>query len=61
MLCQQYRADAVGVPGAKPCGSPVQKRAQGGYYHGWDDGVILINDFDREPIRILSKAICLAS
>ena len=61
MLCQQYRADAVGVPGGKPCGSSVQKRAQRGYYHGWDDRVILINDFDREPIRILSKAICLAS
>ena len=45
MLCQQYRADAVGVPGAKPCGSPVQKLAQGGYYHGWDDRVILINEF----------------
>ena len=45
MLCQQYRADAVGVPGAEPCGSPVQKRVQGGYYHGWDDRVILINEF----------------
>ncbi len=45
MLCQQYRADAVGVPGAEPCGSPVQKRVHGGYYHGWDDRVILINEF----------------
>jgi len=33
-LCQQCRADAVGVPGAEPCGSPVQKRAQGEYFHG---------------------------
>jgi hypothetical protein len=24
----------VGVPGAEPCGSPVQKRAQGEYFHG---------------------------
>jgi hypothetical protein len=61
MMCQQYRADAVGVPGAKPCGSSVQKRAQGGYYHGWDDMVILINEFGREFIRILNKRICLAS
>jgi len=61
MLCQQYRVDAVGVPGAKPCGSPVQKRAQSEYFHGWDDRVILINDFDREPIRILNEGICLAS
>jgi len=45
MLCQQYRADAVGVPGAKPYGSPVQKRSQSKYYHGWDDRVILINEF----------------
>ncbi len=52
MLCQQYRAYAVGVSGAKPCGSPVQKRAQSEYYHGWDD---------REPIRILNKSICLGS
>ena len=38
MLCQQYRAGVVGVgvgvPGAEPCGSPVQKRAQGEYFHG---------------------------
>ena len=34
MLCQQCRADAVGVPGAEPCGSPVQKRVQGEYFHG---------------------------
>jgi len=61
MLCQQYRVDAVGVPGAKPCGSPVQKRAQSKYYHGWDDRVILINEFGREFIRILNKRICLAS
>ncbi|KAF5418573.1 MAG: hypothetical protein C5S45_08245 [Candidatus Methanocomedens sp.] len=61
MLWQQYQAYAVGVFGAKPCGSPVQKRAQSGYYHGLDDRVILINEFDREPIRILNKAICLAS
>ena len=32
MLCQQCRADDVGVPGAEPCGSPVQMRAQGEYY-----------------------------
>ena len=25
MLCQQCWADAVGVPWAEPCGSPVQK------------------------------------
>ena len=45
MLCQQYLSDAVGVPGAKPCRSPVQKLAQSKYYHGWDDRVILINEF----------------
>lgn len=61
MLCQQYRADAVGVSGAEPCGSPVQKRAQSEYYHGWDDRVILINEFGRKFIRILNKGICLAS
>ena len=61
MLCQQYRVDAVGVPGAKPCGSPVQKRAQSEYYHGWDDRVILINEFGWEFIRILNESICLAS
>ena len=33
-LCQQCRADAVGVPGEEPCGSPIQKAAQGEYYHG---------------------------
>jgi nitrogen fixation protein NifB len=33
-LCQQCRADAVGVPGEEPCGSPVQKRAQSEYFHG---------------------------
>jgi len=61
MLCQQYRADAVGVPGAEPCGSPVQKLAQGGYYHGWNDRVILINEFGWGLIRILNKGIYLAS
>ena len=61
MLCQQYRADAVGVPGAEPCGSPVQKRVQGGYYHGWDDIVYFINEFGCEFIRILNEGICLAS
>ena len=40
---------------------PVQKLAQGGYYHGWDDRVILINEFGRKFIRILNKGICLAS
>ncbi len=38
MLCQQCLADAVGVgvpvPGAEPCGSPVQKRAHGEYFRG---------------------------
>jgi hypothetical protein len=58
MLCQQYRADAVGVPGAEPSGSPVQKRSQRGYYHGWDDRVILINEFGWEFIRILNKSKC---
>ncbi len=61
MLCQQYRADAVGVYGAEPCGSPVQKLAQGGYYHGLDDRFILINKFGWELIRILNEGICLAS
>lgn len=32
-LCRQCRADAVGVPGEEPCGSPVQKRASSEYYH----------------------------
>jgi len=32
-LCRQCRADAVGVPGAEPCGSPVQQHASGEYYH----------------------------
>ncbi len=32
-LCRQCRADAVGVPGAEPCGSPVQQRSASEYYH----------------------------
>ena len=32
-LCRQCRADAVGVPGMEPCGSPLQKHATGEYYH----------------------------
>lgn len=32
-LCRQCRADAIGVPGMEPCGSPVQKHATGEYYH----------------------------
>ncbi|MCZ7393257.1 MAG: hypothetical protein O8C56_08015, partial [Candidatus Methanoperedens sp.] len=32
-LCRQCRADAIGVPGFEPCGSPVQQRATGEYYH----------------------------
>ncbi len=32
-LCRQCRADAIGVPGMEPCGSPVQQRATGEYYH----------------------------
>ncbi|MCX9081269.1 MAG: radical SAM protein [Candidatus Methanoperedens sp.] len=32
-LCRQCRADAVGVPGAEPCGSPVQQRTSSEYYH----------------------------
>ncbi len=32
-LCRQCRADAVGVPGAEPCGSPVQQRTTSEYYH----------------------------
>ncbi len=32
-LCRQCRADAVGIPGVEPCGSPVQARATGEYYH----------------------------
>ncbi len=31
-LCRQCRADAVGVPGFEPCGSPVQQKATE-YYH----------------------------
>ncbi|HIH44266.1 MAG TPA: radical SAM protein [Candidatus Methanoperedenaceae archaeon] len=31
-LCRQCRADAVGVPGSEPCGSPVQRRTSE-YYH----------------------------
>ena len=61
MLCQQYRANAVSVPGAKPCGSPVQKRAQSEYFHGWDDRINLINEFGWGLIRILNKGIYLAS
>lgn len=32
-LCRQCRADAVGVPGMEPCGSPVQQRTTSEYYH----------------------------
>jgi len=32
-LCRQCRADAVGVPGQEPCGSPVQQRTTSEYYH----------------------------
>jgi nitrogen fixation protein NifB len=32
-LCRQCRADAVGVPGMEPCGSPVQAHSTGEYYH----------------------------
>jgi nitrogen fixation protein NifB len=32
-LCRQCRADAVGVPGVEPCGSPVQQRTTSEYYH----------------------------
>ncbi len=32
-LCRQCRADAIGIPGLEPCGSPVQQRATGEYYH----------------------------
>ena len=32
-LCRQCRADAIGVPGFEPCGSPVQARSTGEYYH----------------------------
>lgn len=32
-LCRQCRADAIGIPGMEPCGSPVQQRATGEYYH----------------------------
>ncbi len=31
-LCRQCRADAVGVPGMEPCGSPVQQRVTE-YFH----------------------------
>jgi nitrogen fixation protein NifB len=31
-LCRQCRADAVGVPGMEPCGSPVQQKSTE-YYH----------------------------
>jgi nitrogen fixation protein NifB len=31
-LCRQCRADAVGVPGMEPCGSPVQQESTE-YYH----------------------------
>jgi nitrogen fixation protein NifB len=32
-LCRQCRADAVGVPGQEPCGSPIQHRTSTEYYH----------------------------
>jgi nitrogen fixation protein NifB len=32
-LCRQCRADAIGVPGQEPCGSPVQAHSTGEYYH----------------------------
>jgi len=32
-LCRQCRADAIGIPGFEPCGSPVQARTTGEYYH----------------------------
>jgi nitrogen fixation protein NifB len=32
-LCRQCRADAIGIPGKEPCGSPVQARSTGEYYH----------------------------
>ncbi len=32
-LCRQCRADAIGIPGMEPCGSPVQQRTAGEYYH----------------------------
>ncbi|HLB71445.1 MAG: radical SAM protein [Candidatus Methanoperedens sp.] len=32
-LCRQCRADAIGIPGMEPCGSPVQARSTGEYYH----------------------------
>jgi nitrogen fixation protein NifB len=32
-LCRQCRADAVGVPGQEPCGSPIQQRTSTEYYH----------------------------
>jgi nitrogen fixation protein NifB len=32
-LCRQCRADAVGVPGQEPCGSPIQQRTGTEYYH----------------------------
>jgi len=34
---------------------------QMGYYHWWDDRVILINEFGWDLIRILNEGICLAS
>jgi nitrogen fixation protein NifB len=33
-LCKQCRADAVGIPGLEPCGSPVQRLLSSEYYHG---------------------------
>jgi len=32
-LCRQCRADAVGIPGMEPCGSPVQARTATEYFH----------------------------
>ena len=32
-LCRQCRADAVGIPGFEPCGSPVQARTATEYFH----------------------------
>lgn len=32
-LCRQCRADAIGVPGMEPCGSPTAAKTTGEYYH----------------------------
>ncbi|MBE0522550.1 MAG: radical SAM protein [Candidatus Methanoperedenaceae archaeon] len=32
-LCRQCRADAIGIPGMEPCGSPTQEKATSEYYH----------------------------